>query len=371
MQPKVSVIVTVYNGEDYLEECLNSLTSQSLKDIEVIVVNDGSTDKTIDILTSFEHKDPRVKAINKANTGYGNSMNLGIAAATGEYIGIVDSDDYCEPLMYEDLYTLATTHDLDFVRSDFSRFVDIEGRRVFDRHTVCPEGISYETVFDPSSDSKYLDIYMLGQPGIYRKQFLTDKEVILNETPGASFQDNGFWIQVFTQAKRALVTQKDHYKLRRDNPNSSVHDRAKVYCMCEESDFILAFFDRHPEIKERFVTKFSVKRFGNYMFTLNRIDPRFKIEFLKRFADDFNKADSLGQIDRSLFDDQGWEHLSAIMEDPEEFFYYFCIGVPSDEVEARLAEQKEHYENSTTWRIGSAITAIPRFFKRALSGKKK
>ncbi len=102
--PKVSVIVPVYNGEKYLKECLDSILSQTLSDIEIICVNDGSTDGSYDILENYKLKDSRIKIINKPNTGYGNSMNVGIQESQGEFIGIVESDDYVEPNMYELLY---------------------------------------------------------------------------------------------------------------------------------------------------------------------------------------------------------------------------------------------------------------------------
>ena len=87
--PKISIIVPVYNVERYLRDCLNSLINQTLSDIEIICVNDGSTDSSPRILEEYASKDSRIKVINKENSGYGASMNMGLAAAEGEYIGIV------------------------------------------------------------------------------------------------------------------------------------------------------------------------------------------------------------------------------------------------------------------------------------------
>ena len=111
--PKVSVVVPIYNVEKYLRECLDSIVGQTLKDIEIICVDDGSTDRSLSILREYEQKDPRIKVITKPNAGYGHSMNMGLDAATGEYMGIVDSDDYILPDMYETLYGFAVKDDLD------------------------------------------------------------------------------------------------------------------------------------------------------------------------------------------------------------------------------------------------------------------
>jgi glycosyltransferase involved in cell wall biosynthesis len=105
--PKVSIIVPIYNVEKYLRECLDSIVKQTLKDIEIVCVNDGSTDSSLDIIKEYAEKDERVKYIDKPNSGYGISMNQGLDKAQGEYIGIVESDDFIKPEMFEELYNLA------------------------------------------------------------------------------------------------------------------------------------------------------------------------------------------------------------------------------------------------------------------------
>ena len=94
--PKVSVIIPVYNVEKYLRQCLDSVINQTLKDIEIICVDDGSTDNCPNILDEYAAKDARIKIIHKKNEGYGKAMNVGISHASGEYIGIVEPDDYID-----------------------------------------------------------------------------------------------------------------------------------------------------------------------------------------------------------------------------------------------------------------------------------
>lgn len=113
MQPKVSVVVPVYNVEPYLARCLDSLIAQTLQEIEIVCVNDGSTDGSIRILNAYADHDPRVRVISQINRGLGGARNTGIRASSGEYILFVDSDDWIEPKSCELLYAAALCHKAD------------------------------------------------------------------------------------------------------------------------------------------------------------------------------------------------------------------------------------------------------------------
>lgn len=112
---KVSVIVPVYNAEKYLKCCLDSVTGQTLRDIEIICVNDGSTDESAQILETYAEKDSRIRVIHKENGGLVSARKTGVAAATGKYVGYVDSDDWIELDMYEVLYGLACDSKADLI----------------------------------------------------------------------------------------------------------------------------------------------------------------------------------------------------------------------------------------------------------------
>ena len=114
---KVSVIIPVYNVEEYLHDCMESVVNQTLKDIEIICVNDGSTDNSRKILQEYADKDSRVKIIDQENQGQGVARNNGIAVSTGEYLGFVDSDDWIDPDMYEVMYNNAKKFDSDLVET--------------------------------------------------------------------------------------------------------------------------------------------------------------------------------------------------------------------------------------------------------------
>ena len=118
----VSVVIPVYNVKKYIKECLDSVLNQTLNNIQIICVDDGSTDGSEKILDEYEKKDSRITVIHKANGGYGQAMNIGNAHARGEYIAILEPDDYIDIDMYEELYSIAKEKDLDFVKSNYYRF---------------------------------------------------------------------------------------------------------------------------------------------------------------------------------------------------------------------------------------------------------
>ena len=117
--PKVSVIVPVYNVENYIEKCLDSLVNQTLKDIEIIVVNDGSTDGSKEKIQKYLQKYDNIKYLEKENGGLSDARNFGMPQAMGEYMAFLDSDDYVEPSIYEKMYKVAIEENSDMVECDF------------------------------------------------------------------------------------------------------------------------------------------------------------------------------------------------------------------------------------------------------------
>lgn len=107
MEVKISVIIPVYNVEKYLRECLDSVVNQTFKDIEIICVDDGSTDKSLEILQEYKRKDDRFVILQQRHSGAGAARNYGLKLAEGKYIQFLDSDDYFEPTLLEELYTRA------------------------------------------------------------------------------------------------------------------------------------------------------------------------------------------------------------------------------------------------------------------------
>lgn len=375
--PKVSIIVPTYNVEMYLEECMESLVRQTLQDIEIICVNDGSKDSSLDILKKYAAGDERVVIIDKENGGYGKAMNVGLNRATGEYIGIVEPDDYVPLNMYEDLYQAAVREDVDFVKADFYRFTT-EKRTgnmelVYNRLDRSKEW--YNKVVNPVENPIVTTFIMNTWSGIYKRSFLEEYHIRHHETPGASFQDNGFFWQTFMYAKRAMFLGKPYYMNRRDNPNSSVKNREKVYCMNEEYRYIREIFMReeNQERWEKLKTYYNLKRFRNYEFTLRRIGDEFKKEYVQRISEEFRESQKAGEIDLSLFNEKERPEFELLARNPEE--YYEKIGKYkkpedlSDVTKATLSKRLKDIETSTTYKVGKAVMYWPIKIKKAIKGK--
>lgn len=121
---KVAVIIPSLNSARYIDECIQSVQNQSLKDLQILCVDAKSEDGTLEILAHYAKNDDRIQIILSDKKSYGYQMNLGIKAAKAEYIGIVESDDYIKARMYEELYSLAKAKDCEVVKSDMLDFVD-------------------------------------------------------------------------------------------------------------------------------------------------------------------------------------------------------------------------------------------------------
>lgn len=372
--PAVSVIVPVYNAESYLRECLDSALAQTLHDIEIICVNDGSTDTSTSILEEYRVLDNRIRVINKENAGYGAAMNDGLREATGMYIGILESDDCLSPDTYKTYYDFACQHDFpDFVKSDFKRFWGDINNRQYQTIHLTEKKAYYEHEINPSKDLSLLRTNNLTQPGIYLRSFLNNYCVKYNETPGASYQDNGFEFQVFLQAQRAFFIHDELYMIRRDNPNSSVKSKDKVYCMCDEYDFIREWILHNDQLenKQRALEMCAQQRCANYRWTLDRIDSDFRLDFLKRFASDFDYLDSCGELNRYSFTNQQWELINNVRTDYEKYFFeywYVSKRVQAEMNKLRRSEQKRKKAESELKRIKSSKSYK---FARKLSKAKK
>ena len=379
---KVSIIIPIYNVEMYLVECMESVIHQTLKDIEIICINDGSTDGSLEILKSYAQKDDRIVLVDKENGGYGIAMNIGLEKATGEYIGIVEPDDFVKLDMYESLYQIAKDNDLDFVKADFYRFKrtdEDDMNMVYNRLSKNPE--DYNKVFNPSEDTEAIRYIMNTWSGIYKKEFIEKHHIRHNETPGASFQDNGFWFQTFIFATRAMIVDKPYYMNRRDNPNSSVHNREKVYCMNIEYDHIRDILMEHPELWERFKGMYWYKKYNNYIGTIRRIGMEYRREFVERFSAEFKRGLEKKELDPSVFSVAAWKKIQVVAAEPDTFYKVWVVaGVTERKLNKKimqlerknqkLSNELAMIKSSKSYRIGRILLFIPRKLKEWIKGSK-
>ena len=267
--------------------------------------------------------------------------------------------------MYEDLYNVAKENDLDLLKADFYRFTRSEenGNMNLVYNHLDRTAQWYNKVFDPSQNPETLRFIMNTWSGIYRREFLEKFHIRHNETPGASFQDNGFYFQTFIYAQRGMILDKPYYMNRRDNPNSSVNNREKVYCSNIEYDYIKDILMRDPEIWNRFKYMYSLKKLHNYKFTLGRIGDEFKKEYIQRISKEFKRARDNGELEEKVFMPVEWENLMFMIKDPDCYYMKYYLQSKKERVlEKRVIE----LENSTTWHVGKIVMYIPIKIKKMI-----
>ncbi len=325
--PKVSVIIPIYNTAAYLREALESLRRQTLSDIEIIGVNDGSSDNSLAILQEYKLKDARFSVIDKKNSGYGHSVNCGMEAAKGEYLAIVESDDFIALTMFEDLYELAKKNELDVVKGDSYRFTCDEAKnQILTYHATSKNPAFYNRLYNPANEVETAAMYVNNCVGIYRRDFIRENKIRFNESPGASFQDNGFFWQVQIKATKALLVDKAYYYYRRDNPHSSIKDQSKVWAMKKEYDFIRAILEKEESVWQKFSSYYWLQKYRNYDFILNLIKNEDKREFAQVFKTEFSTAWEKQEFSCSVFRDSEWDRLQFLFRDLDGYLSKYCFN---------------------------------------------
>ena len=323
--PKVSIVIPVYNVEKYLRQCLDSVVNQTLQDIEIICVNDGSKDSSLQIMQEYQAKDPRIKIIDKENSGYGASMNRGFDAATGEYLGIVESDDYAEPDMFEKLYAVAKTDDLDAVKSGFYYYYSVPKEKniasPIASHSMCSRVFCPVTDFDsPMERVDFFNIKPTIWSAIYKASFIRENNIRFNETPGASFQDTSFNFKVWCCAKRVRLMEDCFLHYRQDNENSSIKSQAKVYCIVDEYKEIERFLkEDRPDLRGRMEGIRCRLKYDGYLWNFERLTPQLGKEFLLYASQDFASDMAKGLFESKYFPYYKWNALLKIIKEPRSF----------------------------------------------------
>ncbi|WP_020614726.1 glycosyltransferase [Sediminispirochaeta bajacaliforniensis] len=347
--PKVSIVVPVFNTEKYLKVCLDSILCQTLKELEIICVNDGSTDNSLKILKEYSVADNRIKIIDKPNSGYGNSMNIGMEAATGEYIGIVESDDYIIQNMYEILYHIAISNDLDMIKSDYYSFVSDENGK---EHRTYIKNSGYTNmVFSPKFRPGVLLSTTANWTGLYKTNFLRKHNIKHNETPGASYQDIGFHFITLSLAERAYFFDQAFYLYRQDNPNSSINSKKKVYCIHDEYEFIEAFYNKNPDLKGIFLGTMLARKHNSFVHTFIRIAPEFKKEFIHFYSKMLQKGMESGIYQKNYFVENRWRELNKIKNNPNKFLLDWERQKKREEIICNYDKGKISYLNRFIWAL--------------------
>lgn len=282
--PKVSILVPCYNVEKYIRQCLDSVINQTLKDIEIICIDDGSTDNTGLIIDEYTSKDERIKVIHKTNSGYGASMNIGLDNASGEYIGIVESDDFVEVNMFERLYTLAKEKNLDIVRCQY-----FEYKTKDDINTLVDSSwVIQNKVYSPLEDvTPFMQAPAIWS-NLVKKEIIENNHIRFLETPGASYQDTSFAFKLYACCERFFMTDEVFLHYRIDNANSSVNSSAKANYVNIEYAEIERFA---KTLKSYNILKDLIPKlkYACYRWNYERLNSNLKYDFLLKMSKEYRK----------------------------------------------------------------------------------
>ena len=316
---KVSVLVPVYNVKKYLRQCLDSLAAQTLDGIEFVCIDDGSTDGCSEILDAYAAQDERFRVIHKENSGYGASMNVGLRAARGEYIGIVESDDFADAEMFERLYDVVEAQHAEVVKSNYDSFTDRDGNTF---HEML-EGLPYRTICSAEKDYRLLQTDSFLWTSLYQKAFLLQNHIWFHETPGASYQDVAFSLKVSACGKRMFLLRKGYLHYRLDNADASSRKiRQKLHCYHDEFAEYWKFVERHGN-EVRFVAGAAAYNMWRIYRTScwPNVGRREKVRYLGAVAEEFLQLREKGMLQKENWPQEEWQDLQDLMDHlPEKKF---------------------------------------------------
>jgi len=308
---KVSIICSVYNREKYIRQCVDSILKQSIEDFELILIDNGCSDACPAIIDEYARKDSRVVALhNEAGSTYGKALNQGIAMAKGEYIGIVESDDFTHETMYERLYNKAVEFDADVV---------IAGFYIYTEKTIDEKHIHNEQIFKNSSDSQLFNIYeypflFTCHPSIwsklYRSSFL--KDIKFDEN--GRYIDSKFIVDLYCSTNKIIALKEPVYYYNNDNPDASQSNSRKdasLSIICDDwmkAKEQLKAYGRYEDLKEAFWFQVSKATFRFYANT----HIKYKKEFFNKIKMLFSELKEDDNFKFKYFDENRKSFLKKV-----------------------------------------------------------
>ena len=262
-QPKVSVIVPIYKVEKYLVQCLDSIVNQTLKNIEIILVDEGDMDACRYIIDHYEQTDPRVIAIHEKNGGYGASVNKGFDIAKGEYISIIESDDFIDSHMFEEMYSYAKKLDADVVKTPYYEYWSKKDNKK-DVKQLChyakfitnssPENKTFSILDYPQQMSVHASLWS----GLYKTSYIKDKNIRFVEAKGGAYVDVGFRIDTLLRTNKIAWLNKPFYNYRIDAEGSTTNN-------FNLSTMLQRWKEAHKNFTERYPSEYYMI-VGPYLF---------------------------------------------------------------------------------------------------------
>ncbi len=213
----LSIVVPVYNVENYLERCIDSLLNQTLKSIEILLINDGSTDSSLKICEAYARSYQNIKVFSKENTGLGSTRNYGLLLSKGKYIAFVDSDDYVNKYMYEDMYKLIEKNNCDICECGYKKVYDEKQSPINDNTYISK---IYENKYDIVKEYLLFHIEPYAWNKMYRKDFLIENDIRFQEY--TLYEDVVTTLKALSLCKKIIITDKKYYYYYQ-RPDSIMH----------------------------------------------------------------------------------------------------------------------------------------------------
>ena len=249
-RPKVSVIIPIYNTIRFVENCVRSVMAQTEREIEILLVDDGSTDGSEDVCDRLAAEDPRIRVIHRENGGSASARNEGMDLAGGEYVAFVESDDAAEPEMYTTLLAAAEKTGADLVKCNYFRVSRGVKKAVNAFDGVAEEGEIFRAEERPQLFMRHASIWA----ALYRRDFLVRKGIRFIVTPAATYSDFSFMAAVYAAAESITVVHRPLYGYSYDNPASSRVRQGEKCCYkpfhCMEANRILREAGIFERVKE-------------------------------------------------------------------------------------------------------------------------
>lgn len=256
---KISIIIPVYNGEKFICECLDSVIYQSLNEIEIICINDGSTDNTLNILNKYAFKDNRIKIITTENNGPEHARNLAMKEVKGEYVLFVDADDYIELDSCKLLYSRAKSDDLDMLFFQLTNYIESSGNLVntdlYNHKCFIDNGVTESTVFDNSTFKDCLfKIPVCPVSKLYKTEFLRENN--LNFPENMIFEDNLLFYESYFKGNHFGFLKEHLYYRRRHKDSTTQSFNKKFFDIVKVTNLMLDLFkklDKYDEYKKELI----------------------------------------------------------------------------------------------------------------------
>lgn len=310
---KVSVVIPIYNVENYLEDCLNSIVNQTLEDIEIICINDGSTDNSLDILNRYAEKDDRMTVITQENGGHAVATNRGMGMAKGKYLYLMDSDDIVELNTLEDTYNLAEEKNLDFVifkainyNDPEDRYYETEvysmgnllkvvGKNVFNYKDL-PQNVLFNMSVTPWSK-------------LYNREFV--ERIGAKFPEGLVFEDNVFFWQVMFNADRVYFYDEFLFTRRWYSSSSTTAGDKRFLDSIKVYNLIWEEFRKHNEFEKNKDVLYNRKvSIGSMRFS--KIKPEFKNMYFEAWKEDLMKLFNDKDLYVDFFNNLTYKHKKIV-----------------------------------------------------------